>query len=127
MDTNITLYDVNKQIYGQQKPYDPIFLNKKIKEIVNDMYQIKYAMLLCRERNDYTLFNVKKEPWMAVDDIQYGKDLFETLNNRGQIIAIEKQDTPNTWEIWIKDVDLNEVYAYYFFNAENMVITIGGK
>lgn len=127
IDSGLTVYEANKQIYAQMTPYDPIFLHKKVKELISDCYSNKYMMLLCRERNDYTLFDVKQpsknEPWVVVNEEFYIDEFKETIQNRGMIISIEKNEH-DIWEIWIKDTVFEDVYVYYFFNADRMVINI---
>ena len=56
-----TLYDMNKQVMQQQK----VLSNKEIEEAKKELetwfnwYLDGYAMLLCRERYDFTVFLTK--------------------------------------------------------------------
>ena len=118
-----TLYDFNKQAILQQGHLG----KKKIEDIKPDLenwfnWQLDgYAMLLCRERYDFTIFHLYEKqnpnpPKVAVSE------LIETLNNRGKILSIEK-DTEvmnNAWEIWI-NIN-NEAFVYYLFNCDDWVI-----
>ncbi len=119
-----TLYDMNKEIMAKQEPLNFIEINKlkpNLEEWFN--WQIDgYAMLLCRERYDFTVFHLYElqnpnPPKVAANE------LIEALENRGKILSIE-QDTTNSlgnaWEIWLK-ID-EEAFAYYLFNCDDWVI-----
>lgn len=111
------LYDINKQLMEKEKPLDPILLNKKIKDIFT--YIDIYAMLLCRERNDYTIFHYN-------DDIPSEKgiqEIKETLQNRGEILSIEEQPD-GTYEIWIRDFNTKENFVYYLFDYSNAIVEV---
>ena len=62
IDSGLTLYDMNKQAYSQEKALDVIALHIKVNDMITDLYSTKrpYWMLLCRERNDYTIFTIKE-------------------------------------------------------------------
>ena len=116
------LYELNKQALAKSNPLTEEEINNtkpQIEEWFN--WQIDgYAILLCRERYDFTIFHLYEKanpnpPAVAV------AELIETLNNRGQILSIEKDTTNNkAWEIWIKIE--NEIFAYYLFNCDDWVI-----
>lgn len=121
-----TLYNLNKQAMLKQKPlkeYELKNIKKELAEWFN--WQIDcYAMLLCRERYDFTIFHLyetqnKNPPAVAA------KELIELLKERGQILSIEKDKTnsyPNgvAWEIWLKIN--NQCFAYYLFNCDDWTI-----
>ena len=119
------LYDFNKEAMKIEKPLDPIQFNVKTNEIAQDMWDcadcasIQYWMLLCHDRRDYTLFNVIA----AIDSKPIVKELRPTLTNRGQILTIDKQ-SDGAWEIWIRDNETEENFAYYLFQYNNGVIEI---
>lgn len=116
------LYELNKQALTKSNPLTEEEINNikpQIEEWFN--WQINgYAILLCRERYDFTIFHLYEKanpnpPAVAVSE------LVETLNNRGQILSIEKDITNDkAWEIWIKIED--EIFAYYLFNCDDWVI-----
>lgn len=118
-----TLYDFNKQIMSQQKNISKSKLESiklELEEWFN--WQIDgYAMLLCRERYDFTVFHLYEKqnsnpPKIAVTE------LIDLLQNRGKILSIEKDSNTinDAWEIWLKIG--NEVFAYYLFNCDDWVI-----
>ena len=121
-----TLYDLNKQMVLKQGKLG----KTKLKEIESDLekwfnWQIDgYAMLLCRERYDFTVFHLYEKqnpnpPAVAA------AELIDALKNRGEILSIERDTinnymTNNAWEIWLK-ID-GEAFAYYLFNCDDWVI-----
>ena len=116
------LYDFNKEAMKNEKPLDFIQFNVKTNEIAQDIWECEetqYWMLLCHDRRDYTLFNVIA----AANSEPIVKELRPTLTNRGQILAIDKQPD-GAWEIWIRDSETEENFAYYLFQYNNGVIEI---
>lgn len=118
-----TLYDFNKQILSKQKKLNQFEIDQiksKIEEWFN--WQIDgYAMLLCRERYDFTIFHLyeKTNPNPCKIAVE---ELIDCLKNRGKILSIEKDSNTmnNAWEIWL-DID-GEAFAYYLFNCDDWVI-----
>ena len=116
------LYDLNKQAVLAQGRLSKSKI-AEIKPQLEDWFNMQldaYAMLLCRERYDFTVFHLyekenKNPPAVAADE------LIEALKNRGKILSIEKDNiNDNMWEIWI---DINdEAFAYYLFNCDDFII-----
>lgn len=117
------LYDMNKQAMLSQ----PVLTKEQIDKIKPDLEDWfnwtldGYAMLLCRERYDFTIFHLyEKEnpnpPQIAVTE------LIDLLKNRGKILSIEKDSETmnNAWEIWVKIG--GEAFAYYLFECDDWVI-----
>lgn len=104
------LYDFNKQAMNNEHPLDPIEFNIKTNNLISDIYnrKSKFWMLLNNERKDYTVFIVLTEAG-TLDEFR------ETLQNRGEILSIDKQED-NNYEIWIRDIITKENFVYYFFD-----------
>lgn len=119
VDFKTKLYEFNKVQMAQINPVDPIWFNKHCAEVANEMWDSKssYWMLLCRERNDYTIF------YLEESEDELTKALIETLNNRGMILDFTKQPDDN-YEIWIRDFDTNENVVYYLFDYSNGVVEV---
>ena len=119
----ITLYDFNKINMAQIKPYDPIVLYKRCQEIAKEIYDAgdkkvsNYWMLLCRERNDYTVFCIKQSLNELISALQ------DCFMNRGHVLDITKQPD-NNYEIWIRDFDTNENVVYYLFDYNSAIIEV---
>lgn len=125
LNSNLTLYDVNKQLLNNERFLDPIELNLKIKTIrkAYDNKTLKFLMLLCNERKDYTIFDLKnftKEKDLCLNEFE--SDLRESLQNRGRVLTIEKAVSSPGWEIWLRD-DRGENFCYYLFNCTPAVLS----
>ena len=116
-----TLYDFNKMIMATQSPLTKSEINEKLQSL-EDWFNLRidgYAMLLCRERYDFTVFHLyelqnENPPSIAA------KELIEILQNRGDILSIEKENNTSTFEIWLK-ID-EEAFAYYLFACDDWII-----
>ena len=115
-----TIYDMNKQIMANKKPLNQLELaaiQPKISEWFNWIIDT-YAMLLCHERRDYTIFHLYEKqnpdpPAVAA------KELMECLTNRGSIISMDETND-KAWEIWLKIDD--SYFCYYLFRYDEAVI-----
>lgn len=126
-ETNINLgnmYDMNKQIMDQvATTINPIELypyQKKIEDWFNWKID-SYAMLLCHERRDYTVFHLYEKqnpnpPALAA------QELIGCLLDRGDVLSIEETEDKQAWEIWLK-ID-KESFCYYLFPYDNAVIEV---
>lgn len=113
-----TVYDFNKQAMKNEKPLDPIMLNKKVNEVAKWMFDAAdYFMLLSNENKDYTVFNCCHS--QRTEDI--AKEILACLNNRGQVTDVTKQEDGN-YEIWLR-ID-GEDFVYYIFNYSWGIIDI---
>ena len=118
-----TLYDFNKQIMSKGNKLSKSKINSikpELEEWFN--WQIDgYAMLLCRERHDFTIFHLYEKQNSNPCEIAV-TELIDLLKNRGNILSIEKDSNTinNAWEIWL-NID-GEAFAYYLFNCDDWVI-----
>ena len=116
-----TLYEANKQLVLQtSQPLTHAELASVQKTIENWFNWIidTYAMLLCHERRDYTIFHLYEKENPNPPAIA-AKELLGCLTDRGKILSME--ETPDkAWEIWLKIDD--EVYCYYLFRYDEAVI-----
>lgn len=119
INLGVTLYDLNKQAMSKEEPLDVIAFNIKVAEMVKELANKKYWMLLNKERTDFSLFVIEHPDKIR----KFIEDLSVTLTNRGQIISIAKQEDGN-YEIWIRDYNTREDFAYYLFDYTFGIITI---
>lgn len=115
-----TLYDWNKSAMEQIKGLNTTELKDKMREIKNKFFnQGKYYMLLCHERRDYTVFNLKRE--VSGHDVskKATNELKECLENRGTILSIDDQNN-GAWEVWIRNEE--GIFCYYLFPYDNAII-----
>ena len=118
-----TLYDFNKQIMSKQDPISETEI-ETIKTQLEEWFNWQldgYAMLLCREKYDFTVFHLYEKQNPNPPKIAT-LELIEVLKSRGEILSIEKDSNVmnNAWEIWIKND--KDVFAYYLFNCDDWVI-----
>ena len=131
------LYEMNKQIIEQtEKPmpedkiYDALdyivspFLKKNIeKRIKDEGADSCYFMLLCREDNNYTIFNVRNYLDFNIPIKTACDELTICLNNRGTVYSIENTEDNYAIEIWIKDNNKG-MLCYYLFPYNEGVIEV---
>ena len=118
-----TLYDFNKQMLSKQKKLNQFEIDQ-IKSEIEEWFNWQidgYAMLLCRERYDFTIFHLYEKQNSNPCKIAV-TELIDLLNNRGNILSIEKDSNTinNAWEIWL-EID-KEIFVYYLFNCDDWVI-----
>lgn len=124
MDINAgNMYDYNKELVkNYEKPLTHVELAAR-QEVLEDFFEdkvVKYAMLLCHEQRDYTLFNLKATS-TAIH--QAAKEVVLCCMNRGEVVGIDKTDDGLAYEIWIIIDD--EAYCYYLFPYDQAVIECG--
>lgn len=130
------LYEINKNLISQSSPLSQEEINDKIDSVIipffwkniNQKLNIEdsdctYFMLLCREANDYTLFNFRlyldyKEPLIIAGD-----EIYTCMKNRGQVYSIEKTKDNYAVEIWLNHKEYGLV-CYYLFPYDEGVIEI---
>ena len=107
-----TLYDVNKSIINSMKKLSTEEIEEKTKEMITfiEQHLDNYYMLLCRERNDYTIFHKTLK-----DNSVIIKELLECLDVRGAVKGFDITPDKYAYEIWITSEEENESYCYYFF------------
>lgn len=115
-----TLYDLNKQVMKDRKPLTELeiaAIQPKISEWFN-MIIDTYAMLLCHEKRDYTIFHLYETQNQDPPAVA-AKELIGCLTDRGEILSID--ETPDhAWEIWL---NMNGApTCYYLFRYDNAVI-----
>lgn len=123
VDMNFTVYDYNKNIMKQWPVLEGEGLENVKQELRNYLENTpaeQYLMMLCKEKNDYTLFNFY-DTW---DDAQFADDVIECFENRGLgIVNSEIIDDGVAMEIWVKQPgQMEEADLYYIFPADSMII-----
>lgn len=118
LQLGISLYEMNKQLMAKEPLLTSEQLEDKVAEIADIMEegQSRAWMLLCNERQDFTIFY---NSFHVISKPQLKIDFKETLLNRGDIVSIDRQEN-GAFEIWIK-ID-NECFCYMFFDYTNAII-----
>ena len=114
-----TLYEMNQQLMANEKKMSGMNLINKRKSL--EMFfknsSAEYFMMLCKERSDYTLFHLQNEK----SYIKAADEVILCMKNRGDILAIDRIPSNNSYEIWIRDEDdVNS--CYYLFEYDEGVI-----
>jgi hypothetical protein len=114
------LYELNKQAMLLEPVLDMVEKNDALEKIITEMIEqenVRAWMCLNHERRDFTIFlNCYKDKKLRG---QMKQDLREFIDNRGDLISIDKQDN-GAYEIWIKDNA--ECFCYIFFDYSNAII-----
>ena len=121
VDMGLNVYEFNKNIMKQLPVIEDLQgVYNKIEHYWENAPFSEYLMLLCRERNDYTLFHFN-----TGDPSPFMDDIIECFTNRGLgIVNTEIIDDGVAMEIWVKRPDQMETAdLYYLFPADQMVIT----
>ena len=115
-----SLYDANKQlVLEHEKVLTHLELARKQEELQGffDDNVIEYAMMLCHDRRDYTIFHLNST---STSTYNAAKEVLLCCINRGDIVGIDLTDDKQAYEIWLKIN--NEAYCYYLFPYDQAVI-----
>lgn len=114
------LYEANKRLIKQyEKPLTHPELAAKQEEL-EDFFEgiIQYAMLLCNDQKDYTVFHL--DPRSITSPHFAAREALGCCTDRGSVYSIEKTEDGIAYEIWIEIDD--EMYCYYLFPYDQAVI-----
>lgn len=116
-----TLYELNKSAMRASKTLDiKKTIKEKDKELFNFFATNKFAMLLCNEQKDYTVFamisNQSRESQVATAK----EELYTCLSNRGELLSFEKTEDGIAFEIWLRINE--EIFVYYLFPYNEAVL-----
>ena len=116
-----TLYELNKSAMRASKTLDiRETIKEKDKELFNFFAINKFAMLLCNEQKDYTVFamisNQSRENQVATAK----EELYTCLSNRGELLSFEKTEDGIAFEIWLRINE--EIFVYYLFPYNEAVL-----
>lgn len=116
--SSITLYDLNKQAITQQPALENFDIGLEILNKYLSYTKGTYYMLLCRDKNYYTVFVRKNNPNLLTFD----KEFIECIQNFGIIKSINISEDEAAIEIWVTIPEENDSYVMYFFNYDQGVI-----
>lgn len=120
IDLGTTLYEANKILVNQEELMTAPELaaaQLKIQDwFVN--YINEYAMLLCNEQRDFTVFCLNRTNGSYA--VTAAKECILCCLDRGKIISIEPTINGDAWEIWISIDGFS--YCYILFKYDDAVI-----
>lgn len=117
----MTLYEYDKQLMKNRS----VMNNKQKKDAYKELNKYlqnnkpNNLMLLCRERYDFTVFNLYYIKEVS-NNFSFTKDLTEVIENRGEWLFCEYDENNNGFEIWI-EIE-GEPYMYLLFPCEDFII-----
>ena len=115
------LYELNKEAMKKVKSIDFAGLTTG-KKVIKAMFAEKisrYFMMLCREKADYTVFEIPDMTYAG----EMAQECIDCLKNRGTILSIERENPEvSAIEFWIRGLD-NENYMYMLFPCDAMIVT----
>ena len=120
VDMGLNLYEYNLMIMKQLPVIEDLSaVEETIWEYWENAPFDSYLMLLCKEKNDYTLFDFNGN-----DAGNFTNDIFECFANRDLgIVNAEIIDDGVAMEIWVKKPgQMEDANLYYLFPADQMVI-----
>lgn len=117
-----TAYEINQELWKQIAEPSEEMITTQLASLcswLSSNYKNHYYMLLCREKNDYTVFHMVNSSYYEL-----GKELKEVLNSRGKIIDISYSSKFGFYECWIKDEENDSYSMYVFFPCEDWVVKV---
>ena len=121
VDMGLNVYEFNKNIMKQLPVIEDLKgVRETLIKYIHETPAKQYLMMLCREQNDYTLFNLNNNRF----NNQFDQDVIECMENRGfGIVSAEIIDDGVAMEIWVKEPgQMENADLYYLFPADQMVI-----
>lgn len=121
VDMGLTVYDFNKNIMKQLPVIEDLTgVKETLYKYIENPQANQYFMMYCKDRSDYTLFNFAH----AWNKEMFVEDILDCMQNRGfGIVNCEIVDDGVAIELWAKKPSqAEEVYLYYLFPADEMVI-----
>lgn len=119
-DIEMTMYDFNKAVYQNMPPMKPNEFTENMVSIslwFSSKEKAKHFMLLCRELNDYTIFEFDTYNY---DDAR--NKLSALIVSRGNPMDVDYNHDTDTYDIWVKKN--GEIYMYKLFDCEDFLIYI---
>ena len=121
VDMGLNVYDFNKNIMKQLPVIEDLKgVRETLIKYIHETPAKQYLMMLCREQNDYTLFNLNNNRF----NNEFDQDIIECMENRDfGIVSCEIIDDGVAVELWVKRPNqMENADLYYIFPADAMVI-----
>lgn len=118
---DMNLYEMNKMIVNQLEPLTIADISNKIQTIEQyyDECSDRHHMLLCREYNYYTIFEL--DPMLPLPT--FSGAVCGLITELGEVYSIEKVE--GAMEIWIKPEGVETPLAFYLFPYDGGVVYYG--
>ena len=109
----MNLYDLNKQLVSQLPEFTDA--KSRVEDFKKD--NVGFYMLLCRELNYFTLFQITSD---APKEDNFADVVVECANTIGVIKSAMENDD-GAFEIWVTNAE-NESFVMYLFNYDGGVV-----
>lgn len=108
---NLNMYDLNKQIISQLPDLNDEQIDETTNTIQNYLEETdnKFYMLLCRDINYYTLFNINT----PFSEPKACNEVIACVAELGAVKSIEKNED-NAIEIWVQPKDQDPMVMFLF-------------
>lgn len=120
------LYQANCSLMKKIKPVPESKMQTDLAGIgawMSSFPGVKYFMLMCKERSDFTLIHFNDFNYL--DAV---KELREILEERGTLLAVEYIHGENHYECWVRKEgetpEESEVFMFMLFDADWMVVEV---
>lgn len=121
VDMGLNVYEFNKSVMKQLPIIEDLKgVRETLIKYIHETPAKHFLMMLCREQNDYTLFDFNNNRF----NNQFDQDVLECFENRDfGIVNCEIIDGGVAMEIWVKTPgQMEDASLYYIFPADEMVI-----
>lgn len=113
----MTKYEMDQAVITS-RPYLLTSQLEDKKQILSDYAKTgKYFMLLCRDTNYYTLFDVVDEPLLT----HFADDVIECAQTQGGIKIIDLTEDQDAIEIWVQPMGEEPIIMYLFHYEEGVI------
>lgn len=125
----MTLYELNKKGYATLIDMSAEDITEAIGTLIDnlnnreDKEEYSCFMLLCKEKNDYTVFRYNDESPTIINIVNLANEIFNilTLSRNAKIKGVE-YNKDGTIDFWVKIDD--EIYMYKLFDYDWGVIQL---
>lgn len=106
----MSLYDLNKQIVSQMPEIEDFTEAYETIDKYHKYIRNKYYMLLIKDLNYYTIFNISENQAMP----RFSENVILCLKDWGKIKSITASEDDSAIECWVTTYDNNTVVGYLF-------------
>lgn len=118
----MTLYDVNKQAYGQLPDMSQQDYIKAAEDVWTALDKTaQYFMLLNREKSDYTVFSISD---LEENYTDMWNEILDIMENRGYAMKDIAPNDQGNIEYWVQDKQTKECFMYLLFSYDWGVIEL---
>lgn len=118
----MTLYEINKQAHSQLPDMSQQGYIKAAEKVYSALDKnSKYLMLLCREKNDYTVFSISD---FDENYPNMWNEILDIIENRGYAVKDIYPNGQGDIEYWVQDKETKECFMYMLFSYDWGVIEL---